>query len=62
MESAVKNRKLSLVLCDDLERWDGSGGEGGSRGVYIYVYIYIYVSIYTHIADSLHCKAKANTT
>ena len=24
--------KISSVLCDDLERWWGEGGEGGSRG------------------------------
>ena len=25
-EAAVQHRKLSSVLCDDLERWDGQGG------------------------------------
>ena len=28
---------LSLVLCDDLEGWDGEGGGGGSRkGICVY--------------------------
>ena len=36
MGSCCKHRQLSLVLCDDLEEWDGEW-EGGSRGMeYMY--------------------------
>ena len=45
-----------MVLCDDLDVWDGRGvrvgwrevQEGGDIGI--------------HIADSLHCTAETNTT
>ena len=41
-----------LVLCDDLDGWDGGAGrevqEGGDIGV--------------HVADSLCCTAETNTT
>ena len=30
-KAAVYHREPSLVLCDDLEWWEG-GGKGGSRG------------------------------
>ena len=37
-EVAVQHKELSLVLCDDLEGWDG-GWAGGSRGRgYMYMY------------------------
>ena len=41
------------MLCDDLDGWDGagSGREVQERG-----------DISIHIADSLHCTAKTNTT
>ena len=47
------NRELNLVLCDNLEGWDGVGGgrevqEGG--GIYILM------------ADSHCCMAETNTT
>ena len=53
VEADVKNRELSLVLCDDLEGWHVGWGrrevqEGGD--------------ICIHIADSLHCAADTNTT
>jgi len=31
-EFAVLHRKLSPLLCDGLEGWDGDGREGGSKG------------------------------
>ena len=37
-EAAVSHWELSLVLCDDLQGWDG-GWERGSRGREIYVYL-----------------------
>ena len=39
-KDAVKHGKLSSVLCDDLDGWDGGGGwEGGPRGRgYVYAY------------------------
>ena len=46
---AVKRRKLSSVLCDDLEGWGGRGiQEGGDISI--------------HTADSLSCTAETNTT
>ena len=39
------------MLCDDLERWEREGWEGGDMGIYVYI-----------IADSLCCKAETNTT
>ena len=60
--AAVQQRELSLMLCDDLEGWDG-GWEGGSRGrgdVYISIYnhlqityIYLYIHLYILIQDSM---------
>ena len=49
-EHSIKHRKLSSVLCHDLDGWDGGEEiqEGGDRGM--------------HIADSLHCTAETNTT
>ena len=40
MTPAVKHRKLSSALSDDLDGWDGGGGwEGGPRGRgYMYTY------------------------
>ena len=47
-------RFLSLILCGDLEDWDGRGWVGGGdtqeRG-----------DICIHIADSLQCTAETNT-
>ena len=54
MEHAIKHRELSLVLCDDLEGWDG-GWEGGSRGRG-------YGDICIRIADSFCSTAETNTT
>ena len=36
--SAVKHKKISLVLCDDLEEWDGEQGRRLKREE-IYVYL-----------------------
>ena len=41
-DAAVSCRELSLVLCDDLEGWDGAGvgglGERSKReGIYAYI-------------------------
>ena len=50
-EAAVKQRELSLVLCDDLDGWDRDGwGEVQEGG-----------NICTHMVDSLHCTAETNT-
>ena len=52
-EPAVYHRELSLVLCGDLEEWDGGGGKREAqegRDVCI------------HTADSLHCTAETKTT
>lgn len=36
-QAAMLHWEFSLVLCDDRERWDGGGWEGGSErgGIYI---------------------------
>ena len=59
----------SLMLCDELEGWDGGRGwEGNSRGrgyIYIYMYIpYIYICIYVYIVmtDSFCFMVESNTT
>ena len=44
-----QQRKLSSVLCDDLEGWDGGGREAQEGG-----------DICIHIADSLCCTAETN--
>ena len=62
-EVAINHRKLSLVLCDNLNGWDGGGvgvevgGRSKRKGIYIHIHIYIH----THTADALHCTAEANT-
>ena len=38
-ESGIKLRKLSSVLCDDLEGWDWGEMGGRSQGEGIYVYM-----------------------
>ena len=50
-ESGIKLRKLSSVLCDDLEGWDWgeNGREVPRRG-----------DICIHVADSLCCAAETN--
>ena len=53
-EAVIQHRKLSSVLCDDLEGWD----RGGVRGM-LKERIYIY--IHTHTADSLCYTAEINT-
>ena len=51
-EPAIKHRKLSSVLCDDLlDGWDGGEGSPRGRGY-----------MYADMADSLHCTAETNTT
>ena len=50
-ELAVWCRELNMVLCNNLEVWDGMGAwEGGSRG-----------DIRTVMADSCCCMAETNT-
>jgi len=51
VEPAVKHRKLSSVLWDDLDGWDLRGQREVHKGRNIYIYI----------ADSLHCTAGTNT-
>ena len=52
MGSCYKEQNAQLVLCGDLEEWDGMVGgipqEGGN--------------IYILTADSLHCTTETNTT
>ena len=38
-EPAVKHRKFSSVLCDDLEGcdWGGMGGRSKREGIYVYI-------------------------
>ena len=44
-KSAIKHRKLSSLLCDDLDGWDGGGvGRKFKReGTYIYTIYIIYI-------------------
>ena len=53
VEFAIGHRKLSLVLCDNLEGWDGVRGvrEVQEEG-----------DICVLMADSYCCTAKTNTT
>ena len=37
-EPAVMHRKLSWVLCDDLEQWSGSSGREAQKGGDICIY------------------------
>ena len=54
-EAAAWHRELSLVLCDDLDRWE-CGGEGGGREAQEGW------DIFMQIVDS-HCyTAETNTT
>ena len=48
-EAVVQHRRLSSMLCDDLEGWNGGWQEEGSTGRGY---------IYTHMADSLCCTAE----
>lgn len=42
-ETAVEHQGLSLVLCDDLEGWDGRGQEARERGdIYTHICMYVY--------------------
>ena len=51
-EKLLSNKGTQLVLCDNVEGWDGGvrreAQEGGDRCV--------------HIDDSLHCTAETNVT
>ena len=59
----VKHRKLSLVLCDDVEEWDGEAGVGArSKKEGIYVCTELTPSILQQKLTQ-HCKAiKKNST
>ena len=39
-EPAIQHWELSLVLCGDLDGWDGGevGGRSKREGIYVYVY------------------------
>ena len=39
MGTAIKLKELSLVLCDDLDGWDGGGGGRKSKREKIYMYV-----------------------
>ena len=49
----VAQGAVSLVLCDDLDGWDGGGGRGRE--------VQEGGDICIHIADSLRCTAETNT-
>ena len=55
-EAAVEHRELSSVLCDDLERWDGSGvgGRLKRKGPCVYIWL-IYVAVQQKLRHN--CKA-----
>ena len=59
-----------MVLCDDLEGWDGGvGGRSNRERIYIYmcthththIYTYTHTYIYIYTAASFHCAAETNT-
>ena len=54
----MAHRELSLVLCDNLEEWDGGGvGEGRRfkrKGTYVYVRL-IHVVVWQKPTE--HCKS-----
>ena len=41
VKSAIKHRELNLVLCDDLDEWDGKDVQEG-RDIHVCIYIYRY--------------------
>ena len=55
-EAAVQHRELSSVLCDNLERWNGVGWEGGPRGRGLYVCIQL-IPFNVQQRPTQHCKA-----
>ena len=65
LKPGIKHRKLSSVLCDDPDGWDGAGSgqeiqEEGEE--YICICICINICICMHMADSFYCTAETNTT
>ena len=52
----MKHRKLSsVVLCNDLDRWEGEvGGRSKRDGIYMYTHTHTH----THTADSFNCTAE----
>ena len=56
MGTAIKQRKLSLVLCDDLEGWDGGGVQGRFKREGIYEYIWL-IQFIVQQKLTKHCKA-----
>ena len=60
-EPAVQHRELSLVLCDDLDGWDGGGGEREVQREGIYVYIQL-IRFIVQQKLTQHCKAATVTT
>lgn len=55
-ELAIKHRKLSSILRDDLNGWDVGLGGGGREVQGGREYMYIYV------VDSLYCTVETSTT
>ena len=45
----LSHKEHSLVLCDDLEGWEGAGGREAQQGGWKYIYIYIYMYIFVYI-------------
>ena len=56
MGTAIKHRKLSLVLCDDLEGWDGGGVQGRLKREGMYVYAWL-IRFIVQQKLTQHCKA-----
>ena len=54
MESCCITQELSLVLCEDLEGWDGVEREAQEGGVYVYLWL---IHIIVHQKSTQHCKA-----
>ena len=51
---AKHHTEPSLVLCDDLEGWDGAEGGSGLKG-YIYTHVCVYNYMCVHICIIMIC-------
>ena len=63
-EHAVKHRKLSSVLCDDLDGWDGGwvGGRSKREGIQVYIQLihFIVQQKLTQHYKAIICQLKKN--